>query len=80
VVKRTLVLGFRRRWVLSDLAGVEKREKRREEKRREEKRDWRKGWSCHYGETGHEHMGRRNSKYLGYITGEVARPAVRRVD
>jgi hypothetical protein len=43
VVKRTLVLGFRRRWVLSDLAGVEKREKRREEKRREEKRDWRKG-------------------------------------
>jgi hypothetical protein len=27
-----------------------------------------------------EHVARRNSKYLGYITGKVARPAVRRVD
>lgn len=26
------------------------------------------------------HMARRNSKYLGYTTGEVGRPAVRRVD
>jgi len=28
----------------------------------------------------HEHMARRNSQYLGYTTGEVARPAVREVD
>ncbi|KRY96114.1 hypothetical protein T11_3225 [Trichinella zimbabwensis] len=26
----------------------------------------------------HEHMTRRNCKYLGYTAGEVARPAVRR--
>jgi hypothetical protein len=28
----------------------------------------------------HEHVARRNSKYLRYITGVVARPAVRKVD
>jgi hypothetical protein len=28
----------------------------------------------------HEHMARRNSKYLRNTTGEVARAAVRRVD
>lgn len=27
-----------------------------------------------------EHMARRNTKYLGYGAGEVARAAVRRVD
>jgi len=27
-----------------------------------------------------EHMARRNSKYLGYTSGEVTRPAVRRAD
>ena len=34
------------------------------------------------GERGrnHEHMARRNNKYAGYTTGEVARSAVRRVD
>ena len=31
-------------------------------------------------EMDHEHMARRNSKYLGYASGEVPRPAVRRVD
>jgi hypothetical protein len=32
------------------------------------------------GEKNDEHMARRNSKYLGYSTGEVVRLAVRRVD
>ena len=32
------------------------------------------------GEMDSEHVARRNSKYLGYTTGEVARPAVSRVD
>ena len=27
----------------------------------------------------HKHMARKNSKYLGYTTGEVARPTVRKV-
>lgn len=27
-----------------------------------------------------EHMARKNSKYLGYTTGEVARPTDRRVE
>jgi hypothetical protein len=30
------------------------------------------------GGENHEHMARRNSKYLGHTTGEPARPAVRR--
>jgi hypothetical protein len=30
-------------------------------------------------EMDHEHMAVRNSKYLGYTAGEVARPAVRKV-
>lgn len=33
-----------------------------------------------WGGKNHEHMARKNSKYLGYITEEVACPAVRRVD
>ena len=32
------------------------------------------------GRRSHEHMTRRNCKYMGYTAGEVARPAVRRVD
>jgi hypothetical protein len=28
----------------------------------------------------HEHLARRNSEYLGYTAGEVARPAVRKVN
>jgi hypothetical protein len=28
----------------------------------------------------HEHMVRRNSKYLWYTTGDIARPAVRKID
>ena len=31
-------------------------------------------------EISHEHKARRNSKYLGYITEEVASPAVRKLD
>lgn len=31
-------------------------------------------------EIDHECVARRNSKFLGYIAGEVARPIVRRVD
>jgi hypothetical protein len=31
-------------------------------------------------EMDHKHVARRNSKYPGYTPGEVARPAVRRVD
>ena len=27
-----------------------------------------------------EHLGRRNSKYLGYTGGEAARPTVRKID
>lgn len=30
-------------------------------------------------ERSHEHMTRRNSKYLGYTTGHIVRPAVRRI-
>ena len=30
-------------------------------------------------ERNHEPMARRNRKYLGYITGEVARPTTRKV-
>jgi hypothetical protein len=32
------------------------------------------------GDRGHEDMARRNNKHLGYTVGEVARPAVARVD
>jgi hypothetical protein len=32
------------------------------------------------GEMDHEHVARRDSMYLGYIAGKVARSAVRRVD
>jgi hypothetical protein len=31
------------------------------------------------GERNHEHMARRNSKYLGYSPWEVARPVIKRV-
>ena len=46
--------------------GRKKKQRRRRKSPREEK--------------DHEHMTRRNSKYLGYTAGEVARPGVRRVD
>jgi len=46
-----------------------------------EERDWKRKKRKLVGrEMGHEHMGRRNSKYLGYTAGEVARPSIRRVD
>jgi hypothetical protein len=32
------------------------------------------------GERNYEHVARRNSKYLGYTTEEVANPTARRVD
>ena len=52
---------------------LEERDQEEEEKTRgEEEATW--------GEMDCEHMARRNSKYLGYTTGEVARPAVRKVD
>ena len=35
--------------------------------------------SHHVWEMEHEHMARRNSKYLGYTAGEVARTAVRQI-
>ena len=48
-----------------------------EEKRRKNQRGRKK---LQTGERSHEHMARRNSKYLGYTAGEVARPAVREAD
>jgi hypothetical protein len=44
----------------------------------EERGRRRRKWPC--GERNLEHMARRNSKYLGHTTGEVARPAARKVD
>jgi hypothetical protein len=44
----------------------------RRTRRREEKVPWE--------ELYYEHMARRNSKYLGYTAGEMARPAVRKAD
>ena len=32
------------------------------------------------GKMDHEHMAKRNSKYLGYTNEEVAKPAIRRVN
>jgi hypothetical protein len=37
------------------------------------------GGSCHE-ERNHEHVARRDKRYLGYTTGGVARPSVRRID
>jgi hypothetical protein len=39
----------------------------------------RRGEKAPQQERYHEHVARRNSKYLGYTAGEVARPAVRKV-
>jgi hypothetical protein len=45
---------------------------------REETRRRRRKPPCR--EMDDEHVARRNSKYLVYTTGEVARPAIRKVD
>ena len=52
-----------------------KRQGKKERKNRKEEAAVMRG-----EEPGTRNLARRNSKYLGYTTGEVARPAVRRVD
>ena len=54
----------------------EKREKKSPGKKEEEQEER----AATMRRMDHEHVARRNSKYLGYPTGEVARLAVRRVD
>jgi hypothetical protein len=48
----------------------------------QEERGSRWGWSKEavMRERNHEHMARRNSKYLGYSAGELARLLVKKVD
>jgi hypothetical protein len=65
--------------VLSYLVGSrEEKGERRDKKEKKEEQEERK--KSPRGETVHEHMARRNSKYLGYKTGEVDKLTVRKVD
>jgi len=48
--------------------------------RRRRRKNEGRGESCQEKKRGTMSMARRNSKYLGHMAGEVARPAVRGVD
>jgi hypothetical protein len=74
--------GIRGRWARSDLVGGQRKRNEEEARRRrkEEEGEVEEEAAMRGGRRSHEHMTRRNCKYMGYTAGEIARPAVRRVD